>query len=56
MIYDWTDTIFRWKGWHIFKWITGVIIISVLIYLIWNYHNGVDYNKIIKNFSSNVHL
>ncbi len=54
MIYDWTDPIFKWNGWHIFKWITGIIIISGIIYLLWNQNYNMDYNSIIKHFLNKI--
>lgn len=33
-----SDEIFAWKGWHVGKWITGVLIITLIIFLILIYY------------------
>lgn len=54
MIYDFTDNIFRWNGWRVIKWITGTIIISGIIYLLWNQNNNIDYNVLIEHFLNKI--
>lgn len=54
MIYDWTDSIFQWKGWHVFKWITGIVICAGMLYLVWNYSTNKDFEKdIMEKFHVN---
>ncbi len=56
MIYDFTDDIFKWRIWHIFKWITGIVIIIGICYLLWNINNGSDYDKNIKSYFKFLHI
>lgn len=44
MIYDWTDDIFAWKGWHVIKWIFGALLAIGIVYLIWqlNVNNNIQ--------------
>lgn len=35
-IWKLTDPIFDWIGWHYFKWVTGLIIATGLVWFIWN--------------------
>jgi len=44
-----TDDIFTWKFWKVMKWITGSIIILLIIYLIYVYYVGLDFefNRIL---------
>lgn len=53
MMYDWTDNIFNWKGWHIFKWITGIIICGLLLIWMWDVNNSnILEKKLIKLVST----
>ncbi len=59
MIYDWTDDIFKWNGWHVIKWIFGVLCLIGIIYIVvdWNGSKKVESylksnapSKILDNF------
>lgn len=32
MIYDWTDPIFRWRIWHLCKWLFGIALAVAVVY------------------------
>lgn len=47
-IWQITDDIFSWKGWHIFKWITGAIICVLVVYITYQLENGKEEELINK--------
>lgn len=40
MIWDFTDPVFKWTGWHIFKWLTGIIILTFIGVWFWDVNHG----------------
>lgn len=47
MIYDWTDDIFKWKFWNIFKWIFGVLLCIGITWIIWNLSTDINFEKFL---------
>lgn len=51
------DKIWSWKGWHVFKWITGILILWFILIQVWimsvdkNYPNNMISE--IKNYKFN---
>lgn len=50
MIYDWTDQLFKFRIWHICKWITGVIICGFLLFWMWDINNYDFLGKSIRHY------
>lgn len=50
MIYDGTDSIFKWKGWNVFKWIVGAIIAGFLLFWMYDANNSDILYKLLCKF------
>ena len=46
-LWRYTDEIFHWKFWQVFKWITGAIMAGLIIYLIFDYYFTGSVDKFI---------
>ena len=49
MLIDW-DKIFNWKVWQVFKWVTGIVIIGLIVYGIMNVDKCIEWQKYIIDF------
>lgn len=53
MIYDFTDPIFAWGGWHVVKWVFGTLCCVAIVYAIIDFNNGQLIERYINSCISN---